>query len=193
MRAFGPPLEEAPGTRRRIIDVNADRYPECLSVLHAGFGTEVADLGITRENTPSNPAFWDDTAIPAVVARGFGLFAIEDGGRILGCAFVGPSKSRPAVWSLRHLAVDPAARRDGLGAALVADGARRARAAGAELLAIGIVAENTRLSAWYRRLGFESIDTTAYPGLVFTVERMRLALHPSPPREAVETRGADLQ
>lgn len=161
-----------------IIDVTPDRYPECLGVLQSGFATEVADFGITRENTPSNPAFWDEVAVEAVVGRGFELFAVEQDGRIVGCAFAGPSKSRPDVWSLRHLAVDPATRHAGHGAALVAEGARRARAAGAELLTIGIVAENTRLSEWYRRLGFESIDKTQYPGLVFTVERMRLALEP---------------
>lgn len=159
-----------------IVDVTPDRYAECLDVLRAGFATEVADFGITRENTPSNPAFWEDSAVAAVVGRGFDLFAVEQGGRIVGCAFIGPSKSRPDVWSLRHLAVDPTTRHAGYGAALVAEGARRARAAGAEVLAIGIVAENVRLSEWYRRLGFESIDKTAYPGLVFTVERLRLAL-----------------
>ena len=159
-----------------IIDVRPDRYAECLQVLRTGFATEVANFGITRENTPSNPAFWDDSAVAAVVGKGFDLFAMELDGRIVGCAFVGPSRSRPDEWSLRHLAVDPTTRHGGYGAALVAEGARRARAAGAELLAIGIVAENIRLSQWYRRLGFESIDKTAYPGLVFTVERLRLDL-----------------
>ncbi len=53
-----------------IIDVTPDRYPECLEVLRAGFATEVADFGITRENTPSNPAFWDDSAVATVVAQG---------------------------------------------------------------------------------------------------------------------------
>jgi len=159
-----------------MIDVPPDRYPECLAVLNAAFAIEVADFGITRDNTPSNPAFWTSTAIPAVVGRGFELFALEDDGRIVGCAFAGPSKSRAGVWSLRHLAVDPTTQRAGHGARLVADGARRARAAGAVVLAIGIVAENTRLSAWYRRLGFESIDKNQYPGLVFTVERLQLPL-----------------
>ena len=159
-----------------IIDITPDRYPECLAVLQSGFATEVADFGITRENTPSNPAFWGDTAIEEVVAKGFVPFAVEEDGRILGCAFAGPSRSRPDVWSLRHLAVDPATRHAGHGAALVAEGARRARAAGAELLTIGIVAENTRLSQWYRRLGFESVDKAQYPGLVFTVEHLRLPL-----------------
>ncbi len=48
-----------------IIDVPPERYPECLAVLRSGFATEVADFGITRENTPSNPAFWGDTAVEA--------------------------------------------------------------------------------------------------------------------------------
>ena len=161
-----------------IIDVSPSRYPECLSVLRAGFATEVSDFGITRQNTPSNPAFWDETSVPTVVAKGFEPFAIEQGGRILGCAFAGPSKSRPGVWSLRHLAVDPNARHAGHGGTLVEEGACRARAAGAGVLAIGIVAENTRLSAWYGRLGFQSIDKTRYPGLVFTVEVMQLNLKP---------------
>ena len=173
-------MRNEPGPSRRaaglLIDVTPDRYHECLAVLHAGFATEVADFGITRENTPSNPAFWEGTAIPAVVARGFQLFAVEEAGRILGCAFVGASTSRPGVWSLRHLAVDPEARHTGHGAALVAEGARRAKAGGAEELAIGIVAENHRLSAWYRHLGFESIDKVEFPGLVFTVERLSLPL-----------------
>jgi ribosomal protein S18 acetylase RimI-like enzyme len=84
------------------------------------------------------------------------------------------------VWSLRHLAVDPSTRHAGHGAALVDEGARRARAAGATELAIGIVAENTLLAAWYRRLGFESLGTNQYPGLVFTVERLRLLLDADP-------------
>jgi len=159
-----------------IIDVTPNRYSECLAVLQAGFATEVAEFGITRENTPSNPAFWGDTAIPTVVSRGLGLFAVEEDGRILGCAFAGPSKSRRGVWSLRHLAVDPTTRHAGHGTVLVTEGARRAGVAGAEVLAIGIVAENTRLSEWYRRLGFESIGTNRYPGLVFRVERLRLLL-----------------
>ena len=136
------------------------------------------DLGEKRPDYLPDGAFWGETAIPAVTGRGFLLFAIEQDGRIVGCAFAGPSKSRPGVWSLRHLAVDPTTRHAGHGAALVAEGARRARSAGAEVLAIGIVAENSQLSQWYRRLGFESIDKTQYPGLVFTVERMRLLLEP---------------
>lgn len=162
--------------RAEVIHAGADRYPECLLVLREGFATEVADFGITRENTPSNPAFWGLGEVRAVVAKGFTLFAVADTEGIRGCAFAGPSRTRPGTWGLRHLAVSPAARHLGYGASLVAHAARRARADGAHTLAISIIGEDLRLSAWYRNLGFRSVDLVRYPGLVFAVEHLELGL-----------------
>lgn len=172
----GPPSTGTGAAAPRIVAVSPDRYPECLAVLRAGFATEVADFGITRENTPTNPAFWEPEEVAAVVAKGFALLALVEADAIRGCIFAGPSRRRPGVWGLRHLAVDPAARHLGYGAALVAEGCRRARRAGARTVAIGIVAENTRLSDWYHRLGFVTTEVVSYPGMVFTVERLELAV-----------------
>jgi len=158
------------------MDIGADRYGDCLSVLHSGFATAAADFGITAVNTPSNPAFWRDDAVSAVVAKGFSLFGVEVSGDLLGCAFVGASLD-PAVWSLRHLAVAPEARHQGFGETLVSEGARRARAGGALRLQIAIVGENRRLADWYHRLGFITTDAgNRYPGLVFTVDHLELPL-----------------
>ena len=159
-----------------LIDIGADRYAECLDVLHRGFATATADFGITADNTPSNPAFWGEDAVPAVVAKGFALFGVELAGPILGCAFVGASRD-PSVWSLRHLAVAPEARHLGLGEALVFEAARRARSGGGRRLQIGIVGENLRLADWYHRLGFVTVAAgDRYPGLVFTVDHLELGL-----------------
>ena len=160
----------------RIIDVAAERYPECLEVLHSAFATEVADHGITRENTPSNPAFWDLDFLTRLVAKPTQLFAIESGGRLVGCAFLGTSRRRSDAAILRHLAVVPDARHRGHGEALVGEAARRGRASGAAVLRIGIVAANVRLSDWYHRLGFVTVETVRYPGLVFTVDHLELEL-----------------
>ena len=144
-------------------------------MLHAGFGTEVDDYGLTAENTPTNPAFWDASVIPALVGRGFQLFAVEDAARIVGCAFIGPSRGHPGSWVLRHLAVAPDARSRGHGEALVSEAVRRARTGGGTGVRIGIVAENQRLSRWYRRLGFTTTEAgIRYPGLVFTVDHLEL-------------------
>ena len=87
-----------------------------------------------------------------------------------------PSGSRPDAVVLRHLAVVPDARHRGHGEALVGEAARRGRAIGAAVLRIGIVAANVRLSDWYHRLGFVTVETVRYPGLVFTVDHLELRL-----------------
>lgn len=146
-------------------------------MLRAAFATVTAPFGITAENTPSNPAFWTATDLAHAVSRAPHVLGVEDEGRLIGCAFVGPSPSRHGVWVLRHLAVRPDARRHGHGEALVAEAARRARQAGAGTLRIGTVAENSRLSRWYQGLGFIVTEAGVhYPGLVFTVDHLELPL-----------------
>nr|WP_300147403.1 GNAT family N-acetyltransferase [Propionicimonas sp.] len=158
-----------------ITDLCPNQYAAALAVLRAGFATVAAEFGLTEENTPSNPAFWTDADLQRVVARGFQLIGAEVGERVLGCAFVGPSQSREHTWELRHLAVHPDARHHGYGEALVAEAGRRAQAAGATVLRIGIVADNQRLSDWYRRLGFVTVSAgERYPGLVFAVDHLEL-------------------
>jgi ribosomal protein S18 acetylase RimI-like enzyme len=160
-----------------IVDVAAERHAECLAVLHAGFGTVAAEFGLTAQNTPSSPAFWGPDQLARAVARPADLVAVEDSGRLVGCAFVGASRRRPGVWELRHLAVLPQARRRGHGEALVAEAARRARSGGASVLRIGIIAENRRLSGWYEALGFVTVAAgQRFPGLVFSVDHLELSL-----------------
>lgn len=157
-----------------IVDLKPDHYQDCLEVERLAFGSVIAEFGITATNTPDNPAFWSLQDLTAVMAKGFGLFGVvTPAGRVLGCAFAGPSRNRPGVWELRHLAVQPSAGGAGHGAALVGEAARRARAAGAEVLRIGIVAENQRLAAWYRDLGFRTTEAwQQYPGLPFHVDHL---------------------
>lgn len=174
------PLPDRPantaGGRADVVDLPPSRFDECLDVLHAAFGTEVADYGITAENTPSNPAFWDGSVIPGLVGRGFTLFGAEEDGRVVGCAFVRALPGRPEVWELRHLAVAPDARHRGFGELLVAEAVRRARGAGGRRLRIAIVAENRRLAGWYARLGFVTTKSRQqYDGLPFTVDHLELA------------------
>lgn len=165
-----------------LLDLGPEWHRQCLEVEHEAFGSVVTAFGITAANTPDNPAFWSFADLAAVVAKGFTLFgAVNPAGRVLGCAFTGPSRQRPGVWELRHLAVRPADGGAGHGEALVTEAARRARTAGADVLRIGIVAENRRLAAWYRTLGFVATDVwQQYSGLPFHVDHLELRLTPIP-------------
>jgi diamine N-acetyltransferase len=159
-----------------LVDLGPQRFAECHQVLRRGFATVATDFGLTADNTPSNPAFWPEGTVAAVVAKGYELFGVEQAGRLVGCVFVGLSRD-PEVWSLRHLAVLPEARHLGHGESLIGEAVRRARAGGAARLRIGIVSENTQLSQWYQRLGFRTVEAGArYPGLVFSVDHLEIAL-----------------
>ena len=177
-RHEGPPPRSCSRFRHNrpvIIDVPPERYSECLQVLHEAFGSVIAQFGITAENMPSNPAFWTLADLERVVARPAEFYAAGVDGRIVGCAFVLPARSRPGTWELRHLAVAPAAGGRGFGEALVVEAERRARAAGATVLRVGIVAANVRLAQWYHDLGFVTVGTETLPSLV-VIERLELTL-----------------
>lgn len=160
-----------------VLQPGPERYCECLQVLRDGFGTQLAEFGITPENNPGYPTFWDESRIGELVARPTTLLAAHQDGRVVGCCFVGPSRRETDAWTLRHLAVAPDARHRGHGEALVVTAADRARSAGAARLRIGIIAENVRLSDWYHRLGFATIDAgNRYGTLPFTVDHLELEL-----------------
>lgn len=145
-------------------------------MLRAAFATVAAEFGLTAENTPSNPSFWTAADLAHAVSRSTHVLGVEDGARLVGCAFIGPSPSRPGVWVLRHLAVRPDARCRGHGESLVSAAAGRAWLAGAGTLRIGIVADNRRLSQWYQRLGFAVTEAGVHHGgLVFSVDYLELA------------------
>lgn len=166
-----------------LIEPGPDRYDECLQVLRDGFGTQVDEFGITPENDPDYPCFWPSGRIAVLVARPTVLLAVEQEGRIVGCCFVGPSRRDAGAWTLRHLAVAPASRHRGCGERLVTEAAARASAAGARLLRIGIIGENVRLSDWYHRLGFVTVDAGRHYGsLPFSVDHLELALDRTPSR-----------
>jgi ribosomal protein S18 acetylase RimI-like enzyme len=160
-----------------VVEPAPERYPECLDVLRDGFATQVDEFAITPENNPGYPAYWGEGRIGELIARPMTLLTVEHEGRIVGCCFIGPSRSEPEVWTLRHLAVAPAARHRGYGELLVTRAADRARSAGARAVRIGIIAENVQLSDWYHRLGFVTIDAgNRYGTLPFTVDHLELGL-----------------
>ncbi len=160
-----------------LLEVSPDRYPEVLAVVRDGFATVAEEFGLTEQNASTNAAFWTLDELERVVSRPSQLFAVEEAGRLVGCGFVCAARTRPGVWELRHLAVLPDARHRGYGEVLVAEGARRARDAGATRLRIGIIAENRRLADWYTGLGFVTVEAARrYPGLPFTVDHLELSL-----------------
>lgn len=89
------------------------------------------------------------------------VVAVDDGGRLLGTVTYAPGDSpyaetteSPDEAAFRMLVVDPAARGQGVGAALVAWCVERARADGARVLRLSTQPEMAAAGRIYQRLGF---------------------------------------
>ncbi len=136
-------------------------------------------FGLTRENCPKNPSNLTDEWIENDLDRGVIYYILENDGISAGC--VALEKAGPDLCYLERLAVLPANRRNGFGKALVDHVFAQARSLGAKKISIGIIADDTDLKRWYRKLGFVELETQAFEHLPFLVTFMSYEIAPCPP------------
>jgi len=119
-------------------------------------------------------AFWlERPGTVALVATG------PDGDdTLIGMAFGWPSRDDPTTAGLFGMWVDPAARHEGIGAALVRGVVDWAREAGFDTIELGVTTSNPGAVAFYERSGF--VDTgergPLRDGSMLIVQGMTLAL-----------------
>jgi ribosomal protein S18 acetylase RimI-like enzyme len=124
---------------------------------------------------------WRDRARDGAAGEHQVCFVAERDGSFVGMAvgFVDPADLRTVV--LVSMWVDPAARRSGLGAALVEAVVAWARDRGAERVTLGVNERNAAARRLYERIGFVTTGATepmpTDPGAV--VVHMALTLEPS--------------
>ena len=150
-----------------IVAANAVDADEIARVVGMA-NQDVADLfGLTRENAPRHPSFCTTEWIRSEIDRGQRYFVHRMSGAIRGC--VAFEQADAATAYLNRLAVLPAYRHHGIGAALVRHIFAIAAARGIHTVSIGIIAEHDRLKRWYRRFGFTDAGTRRFDHLPFTV------------------------
>lgn len=130
--------------------------PAVLALLHAahawnlahGFNFTAADI------TP-------EALAPRLDPRHFFVATLDD--RIVGTIEVKPQQAGPD-WGFHLLAVDPQAKRGGIGRALVAHAEALGREAGAPRLILDTPESHPWLPAYYEKLGYERIGTDRWQG-----------------------------
>lgn len=113
-----------------------------------------------RIDPPSSALRMTAASIAKDVAAGALLLA-EDGGELVGCAFVRPKGD--ALY-IAKLAVRPDRQGRGIGRALIAAARDEARARGLAALELQTRIELTENRAAFARMGFVKIAETAHPG-----------------------------
>src|SRR5579863_3218630 len=147
-------MNPLPPSNQRFIPVISPLRPEQIEAAVELFGVQLKEHNIT---TDSNSVREVIERIIADEHRGFILVAtVEDGkpvGVALGSAFLGVEHGGVSGW-LEELYVRPEWRQRGLGARLVSELIRQARARGWRALDLEVEAGHERVVSLYRRHGF---------------------------------------
>jgi len=125
---------------------------------------------LTSENAPRHPSNCTVDWIRKDMKDGVIYFAIQNKNHVIGC--VALEKAKTEVCYLERLAVLPDQRTRGFGKALVEHALSEAKLLGVNYVSIGIIAEQTELKNWYRKLGFVEGESKEFPHLPFRVTFM---------------------
>jgi N-acetylglutamate synthase-like GNAT family acetyltransferase len=127
-------------------------------------------FALTPANAPTHPSNCRPEWVAADLGRGVSYFLISRDETGLGCVALESASSE--LCYLERLAVHPSARRRGLGARLVGHALAEARSRGAGKVSVGIIAAQSELVEWYRRLGFLLGEARRFEHLPFEVRFM---------------------
>lgn len=155
----------------RIRKANSADITLLSSIIRKSFRDVAVKFGLTRENCPKHPSNCTENWITNDFARGVIYYLLERNGLPVGCVAI--EKATNDLCYLERLAVLPEERRKGFGNQLVNQVLDTARACGAKLISIGIIAEQTDLKIWYQKIGFEEGETKQFSHLPFCVCFMR--------------------
>ena len=145
--------------------------------LRRSFRDVAGRFGLTPENAPNHPSNCTADWIRKDMEEGTTYFAIENRNHVVGS--VALERPNPEVCYLERLAVLPDQRRRGFGKALVNHVLSEAKLLGVNYVSIGIIAEQTELKDWYKRLGFVEGESKDFPHLRFRVTFMSYGIEKS--------------
>ncbi len=136
-------------------------------VIRKSFITVAEELNLTKENSPTNPAFITKERLKELKTDSVSYFGLVESGQQIG--FVAVENAGDGLFYMMKLAVLPECRHRGHGARLVDFAHNHIRKAGGKRVSIGIINQNLVLKKWYSSFGYKETGTRKIPLLPFTV------------------------
>lgn len=145
----------------------ASDVPLLAGLIRDAYRDVAQRFGLTAENCPKHPSNCTTEWIRRDLERSVTYFICDVGDTPVGCAALEMAKD--GMCYLERLCVLPEQRRQGYGRELVEHVMAQARARGADRIGIGIIADQTELKQWYRKMGFVEGDSKTFEHLPFRV------------------------
>ena len=151
-------------------------YDLLATIIRGAFRDVAQRFSLTKDNCPKHPSNCTSDWIESDILRGVRYFILYVDRKPAGC--VGIESPRADICYLERLSVLPEMRGRHLGVRLVEHVLECAASKGAGKVGIGIIAEQTELKEWYKRLGFVEARIKSFPHLPFKVCLMEYKLRP---------------
>ena len=150
MKTGTPPMALEPVT---IAPASQDQASQLALLIRQAYADIARRFNLSVHNAPTHPSLCTQDWIRSDRRAGVRYFLAARGRLQIGCVAVKPAT--PGCHYLMRLAVLPLFRRQGVGRRLIDHACDEARRAGASEVSAGIIAPQSELTAWYRRLGFQ--------------------------------------
>ena len=153
-----------------IRKAGADDVPNLCRVIRKSYHDVARRFGLNAKNCPKHPSNYTQQWVEMDFSRGVTYYLLEVKNLPLGYAAL--EVVDEVLCYLERLAVLPEAREKGYGRKLAEHVLKEARAKGIRSASIGIIAAQTELKQWYKRIGFTEGETKAFEHLPFNVTFM---------------------
>lgn len=157
-----------------------------VKIIRDSFRDVAYRFSLTKDNCPKHPSNCESSWIETDISRGVKYFILYADKKPTGC--VGIENPSTDVCYLERLSVLPEMRGKHFGIRLVQHVLECAASKGAIKVSVGIIAEQTELKEWYKKLGFVEMQTKSFPHLPFKVCLMEYEISKSA-NHAIHTDG----
>ncbi len=145
-----------------------------VKIIRDSFHDVAIRFSLTKDNCPKHPSNCTSSWIEADISRGVQYFILYSDQNPVGC--IGVERPDVDICYLERLSVLPEERGKHYGISLVQHAMDYAALKGSIKVGIGIIAKQTELKEWYKKLGFVETQTKSFPHLPFEVCLMEFEL-----------------
>ena len=146
-----------------------DDFVLLSKLLNEAFGTVAKELGLTKENNPTNSAFITSDELKKQLIESREFYAYEDKAKIVGFVAIEQPFNMPDVFYIEKLAVIPDYRHLGIGKRLMDFVSQRIAELGGKRISIGLINSNIVLKNWYGKQGYVEYSVKTFKHLPFEV------------------------
>ena len=146
-----------------------DDFKELTGVLNKSHKSIAEQFNLTKENSPTNPAFLTSEQLKAQFTDFREFYKLVENNILIGLVVIEQSQKENNLFFIERLSVLPEYRHKGYGRILMQYAENRIKELKGKKISLGVIHENIVLTQWYSTQGYSVSGLKKFDHLPFTV------------------------